>query len=177
MIEAKIIETLKDINTAKGIDWTGTLQSQHLSFGNGLTGGTTTATNPATTWPALQHHHGERGPHFHHGKPPHQHHQQQQQFRRHHCGQRLQAGGMTVNTANGFNPKTAFLNADGVSAVLEFLNTDADAKSIALPRTVSLDGQKTALAIRRNIPIFQQQQSARGKARASRGSGHGAAQL
>ncbi len=67
---------------------------------------------------------------------------------------------MSVNTANGFSPSTAFLNADGVAAVLSFLNTDADTKSIALPRTVSLDGQKTTLAVIQNIPIFEQNQSA-----------------
>ena len=43
LIEAKIIETTKDVNTAKGVDWSGTLQAQHVSFGNGLTAGTTTA--------------------------------------------------------------------------------------------------------------------------------------
>ena len=40
LIEAKIIETTKDISSAKGIDWTGTLAAQHVTFGNGLTGGT-----------------------------------------------------------------------------------------------------------------------------------------
>ena len=39
LIEAKIVETTKDISSAKGVDWTGTLQNQHISFGNGLTSG------------------------------------------------------------------------------------------------------------------------------------------
>lgn len=41
LVEAKIVETSKDITSAKGVDWTGTLASQHVSFGNGLTQGTT----------------------------------------------------------------------------------------------------------------------------------------
>ena len=37
LIEAKLVETTKDITSAKGVDWTGTLAAQHVSFGNGLT--------------------------------------------------------------------------------------------------------------------------------------------
>jgi general secretion pathway protein D len=44
--------------------------------------------------------------------------------------------------------------------VLAFLNTDADTKSIAFPRTVALDGEKTSLMVVQNIPVFEQQQSA-----------------
>ena len=36
--------------------------------------------------------------------------------------------GISANTAKGFFPATAFLNADGVSAVLSFINTYADAE-------------------------------------------------
>ena len=39
LIEAKIVETTKDITSAKGVNWTGTLVRQHVSFGNGLTAG------------------------------------------------------------------------------------------------------------------------------------------
>jgi general secretion pathway protein D len=65
-----------------------------------------------------------------------------------------------MNTAQGFSPATAFLNADGVSAVLSFFNTDTDAKTINFPRTVALDGVQTVLMVVHNIPIFEQQQSA-----------------
>jgi type II secretory pathway component GspD/PulD (secretin) len=157
LIEAKIIETIKDINSAKGIDWTGTLQAQHLSAGNGLTGGTTTATTQngnnlagaAATAP------GGRT-----GTPVTSIVNSSSSYVTTTLANTAQAGGVTISTSGGFNPKTAFLNADGVSAILEFLNTDADTKSIALPRTVSLDGQKTTLAVIQNIPIFEQQQSA-----------------
>ena len=75
-------------------------------------------------------------------------------------GSPASGGGLSVNTAHGFSPTTAFLNADGLAAVLSFLNTDADAKSIAFPRTVTLDGQQTTLAVVQNVPVFVQTQSA-----------------
>ena len=163
LIEAKIIETTKDISSAKGVDWTGTLAGQHVSFGNGLTGGstqyikqsgTTPVTSGTTTLPG-----GESVPTTSGGgigsvisnltslttTIP---------------GTTSQGGGISLNTARGFNPATAFLNADGVQAVLSFLNTDADTKSISFPRTVALDGVKTVLMVVQNVPIFEQSQSA-----------------
>lgn len=155
LIEAKIVETTKDITSAKGIDWTGTLAHQNVSFGNGLTTATTgsgsqgnqavqtgsisfftpgtgfsgVATNSTTISTTIP-------------------------------GVTSQGGGLSLNTAHGFSPATAFLNADGVQAVLSFLNTDADTRSIAFPRTVALDGVETELMVVQNIPIFEQQQSA-----------------
>src|SRR5262249_39750893 len=60
-----------------------------------------------------------------------------------------------VDTARGFNPRTAFLNADGVSAVLSFLNKDSDTEVISTPRTVTLDNQEARLSVTRAFPIFQ----------------------
>jgi len=163
LIEAKIIETTKDIGSAKGIDWTGTLSAQHITFGNGLTGGTvqngslstssstgssaiapggrtsSTSANPLTTSILSSNN-----------------------FLTTIAGNTAQSGGFSLNTARGFSPQTAFLNADGVSAVLSFLNSDADTKSIAFPRTVSLDGRRTELSVVQNVPIFEQTQSAPG---------------
>jgi general secretion pathway protein D len=70
--------------------------------------------------------------------------------------------GLSLNTAKGFSPATAFLNADGVAAVISFLNTDSDTKDISLPRSVAQDGVQTELAVIRNIPVFEQNQSAGG---------------
>jgi type II secretory pathway component GspD/PulD (secretin) len=168
LIEARLVETQKDITSAKGVDWTGTLSAQHVSFGNGNTAGitqfgsasqtvpitTTTTTLPnGTTVPSTT---GGGistitsnitsfvttvpGAPFTGGAPG--------------------GGGISLNTAHGFSPATAFLNADGVSAVLSFLNTDADTRSLSFPRTVALDGVQTVLKVVQNIPIFEQQQSA-----------------
>jgi general secretion pathway protein D len=75
-------------------------------------------------------------------------------------GNPASGGGGSLSTAHGITPATAFLSADGLSAVLSFLNTDADTKSIAFPRTVTLDGVQTELMVVQNVPVFVQTQSA-----------------
>jgi type II secretory pathway component GspD/PulD (secretin) len=62
---------------------------------------------------------------------------------------------LLVDTAKGFNPATAFLDADGVSAVLSFLNTDTDTEVVATPRAVTLDNQTATLSVTKAFPIFQ----------------------
>ena len=62
---------------------------------------------------------------------------------------------LMVDTAKGFNPATAFLDADGVSAVLSFLNTDSDAKVLSTPRAVTLDNETAHLAVTTARPIFK----------------------
>lgn len=163
LIEAKILETTKDITSAKGVDWTGTLAGQHVSFGNGLTGGTTQYTSQSgtvplttgtTTLPG-----GETIPTTSGGGISSVV-SNLSSFTTTIPGSPSQGGGLSLNTARGFSPSTAFLNADGVQAVLSFLNTDADTKSLSFPRTVALDGVRTELAVVKNIPVFEQQQSA-----------------
>jgi general secretion pathway protein D len=61
---------------------------------------------------------------------------------------------LLVDTAGGFNPATAFLNADGVSAVISFLNKDSETEVVATPRAVTLDNQMAVLSITRAFPIF-----------------------
>ncbi len=165
LIEAKIVETTKDITSAKGVDWTGTLAAQHVSFGNGIKSGTvasgaqsTSASGVAgsTTLPG-----GTTTPLPAGGSSgvsslvsnltslttvvP---------------GNPASGGGLSLNTAHGFSPATAFLSADGLQAVLSFLNTDADTKSISFPRSVTLDGVQTELMVVQNVPVFEQTQSA-----------------
>jgi type II secretory pathway component GspD/PulD (secretin) len=60
-----------------------------------------------------------------------------------------------LDTARGFNPATAFLDADGVSAVLSFLNKESDTEVVATPRAVTLDNQLATLAVTKAVPIFQ----------------------
>ena len=61
---------------------------------------------------------------------------------------------LLADTAAGFNPATAFLNADGVSAVLSFFNKDAETEVVATPRAVTLDNQTAHLSITRAFPVF-----------------------
>jgi type II secretory pathway component GspD/PulD (secretin) len=155
LIEARFLETTANPTSVKGIDWTGTLNAQNVSFGNGLTSGnsvsstspgvgassttpggrtitsgggpvTTTSSTLTTTIPGLS----------------------------------TAPGGLSLNTSSFFSPATAFLNADGLSAVLSFLNTDADTESLATPRAVAMDGIPTTLSVVRNIPVFVQSQGA-----------------
>jgi general secretion pathway protein D len=59
-----------------------------------------------------------------------------------------------VDTAHGFNPSTAFLNADGVSAVLSFLNSSSDAQVVSTPRVVTLDNETATISVTRAFPII-----------------------
>jgi len=61
---------------------------------------------------------------------------------------------LMFDTANGLNPGTAFLDADGVSAVFSFLNTSSDAKVLSTPRTVTLDNETASIAVVRASPII-----------------------
>jgi type II secretory pathway component GspD/PulD (secretin) len=41
LIEARLLETIMNPSTSKGIDWSGTLAAQHVSYGNGVLSGNT----------------------------------------------------------------------------------------------------------------------------------------
>ncbi|MDB6066788.1 MAG: Type and secretion system protein [Pedosphaera sp.] len=62
--------------------------------------------------------------------------------------------GLFADTAKGLNPSTFFLNADGVSAVLSFLNKDTDAQILSTPRAVTLDNEEATLSVTTAQPIF-----------------------
>ncbi len=61
---------------------------------------------------------------------------------------------LLFDTAKGFNPATAFLDADGVNAVFSFLNTYSDAKVLSAPRTVTLDNEPARIEVVRASPII-----------------------
>jgi type II secretory pathway component GspD/PulD (secretin) len=62
---------------------------------------------------------------------------------------------MMFDTAKGFNPATAFLDADGVNAVFSFLNNNHESKVISAPRTVTLDNETAFITVTRAEPIFK----------------------
>jgi type II secretory pathway component GspD/PulD (secretin) len=45
LIEARLLETIMNPRTMKGIDWSGTLKQQNITFGNGVTSGNTVQNN------------------------------------------------------------------------------------------------------------------------------------
>jgi type II secretory pathway component GspD/PulD (secretin) len=63
--------------------------------------------------------------------------------------------GVLYDTLRGFNPATAFLDADGFSAVLSFLNQNSEAKVLSTPRTVTLDNETANISVTRSYPIFK----------------------
>ena len=142
LIEANILETSKNPKSVKGIDWSGTLEAQRFSFGNGNTEGTITrpggTTSSTTTLPS--------------GRT----------VTTTSTAQSIESlvttvgnGGLSMDTANGFSPSTAFLNANGVHAVLSFLNKQNDTKVVATPRTVTMDNEEATLEVTRAFPIFE----------------------
>src|SRR5579863_837479 len=110
LIEARLIETSKNPTPTKGVDWTGTLQAQHFTFGNNVLGGEGGRySQTLSQQPSLGFAGGTvvtngiintvtYGANNLIGSP-----------------------GLLADTAKGFNPATAFLDADGVQAALSFL--------------------------------------------------------
>lgn len=135
LIEAKILETTLSPKTDKGIDWSGTLSKQNVRFGNNVNGGQAgrySQTRAYNTNSALG---GfdivdTFGP-----------------------NNLLNNPGILVDTARGFNPSTAFLDADGVNVAISFLNQSGDTKVVSEPRMVTLDNQKASIDVGLMFPI------------------------
>jgi len=108
----------------KGVNWTDTLKNNRVTFGNGNTvhqtgtldpNGTAASQNPNGINPVSGVLEGDRI-----------------------------VNGFSLNTASGFSPSTAFLNSQGVSALLSFLNQDADTRTLSTPRAVTWITRKHA---------------------------------
>jgi type II secretory pathway component GspD/PulD (secretin) len=135
LIETKLIELSSNPTSKKGIDWSGTLSAQNVSFGNNSTflippaAGTTTVgpggaliTTPPTGGIASG---------------------------------ILTSPGILGNTAQkGFGWGTGFLNADGAKAVISFMNASEDAQVMSTPRVVTLDNETANISIQRTYPIL-----------------------
>ncbi len=136
LIEARLLETAMNPSTSKGVDWSGTLANQHIRFGNNALPGT-----PATPPTTALDQNGNPIPVP--GTPGT-------------IGGILSDPMMLMNLSAGsvFNPAMAFLNADGVSAVISFLNKYAEAKVISTPRTVTLDNETARIEVTRASPII-----------------------
>ena len=112
LIETKLVEISSNPTTAKGVDWSGTLAAQHVTFGNGsyeLLGkqlsqcpappSPSAVPLPAVATPAVAAH-------------------AQLPAKQTIFDISQGAGGVSWNTLSGFTPGIGFLNADGASAVL-----------------------------------------------------------
>src|SRR5205814_6513775 len=138
LIEARVYETSRNPNSVKGINWEGTFGAQAFAFGNnveGGQGGRYSETAAGTIDPVLG---GVVTRTFGENKL-------------------IPSGGarLLVDTARGFNPRTAFLDADGVRGVLSWFNKDSETELISTPRTVTLDNQPAILNVTKAFPIFK----------------------
>ncbi|MDD5141180.1 MAG: secretin N-terminal domain-containing protein [Verrucomicrobiales bacterium] len=68
-------------------------------------------------------------------------------------GQALGAPGVVANTGGGFG-SVGFLNADGLSAVISFINSSADAQIVSTPRLVTLDNEAATISVTHQVPVF-----------------------
>ncbi|HTL58757.1 MAG TPA: secretin N-terminal domain-containing protein [Candidatus Limnocylindrales bacterium] len=141
LIEARLLETSMNPSTSKGVDWSGTLQSQNITFGNGFMSGQSTTTMPGATTTAT----------LPSGRTVNSTADSTVSTV---LNSIIGAGGLGAATGHGFTPGTFFLNADGVKAVLSFLNKYADAKVISTPRTVTLDNEPAKIEVTRASPII-----------------------
>jgi type IV pilus assembly protein PilQ len=154
LIEAQLWETVRQPTSVKGVDWSGTLAAQNVTFGNGKTAGTldskssysTTTTKPGDSVDTP----GGRSVTL-----PSSTKSQSGSSVDSVLSSVLGGSGFGLNTAKGIHPSTAFLNADGLSAVLSFLNTDSDTELVATPRAVTLDNQKAQLNVSRAYPVYK----------------------
>jgi len=184
LIEARLLETMINPTTSKGIDWSGTLAHQHVSWGNGILSGntiqnssgnssqnssqsgnrsatttspgapvTTTITTPGgqvittTTTP------GSDGTSTANAAGSSGASSGLSSSVNTLLNSVIGNGGLSLDTAKGLNPATFFLNADGVSATLSFLNTYAETKVISSPRTVTLDNETASIEVGYLYPI------------------------
>jgi general secretion pathway protein D len=146
LIETKLIQISSAPTSKHGVDWTGTLDAQKVSFGNGVLGGNTEITTPGPTTTTTITTPGGGHTVTKSTTAPY--------------GQssilNLISGGgnWSASTMAGLIPATAFLNADGVSAVISFLNASYDAQVVSTPRVVTLDNQAARIEVIRTFPII-----------------------
>jgi type II secretory pathway component GspD/PulD (secretin) len=157
LIETHLVELSSNPSTSKGIDWSGTLAAQNVSFGNGIlqsgSSSVTTLGTPVTTPAVTQQTGATTTPSTTAvgsstlttliSQPQNS----------------LFPGGLSLNTAKGLTPNIGFLSADGAKAVLSFLNQSSDAQVVSTPRVVTLDNESALISVTRSYPIINVQAS------------------
>jgi type II secretory pathway component GspD/PulD (secretin) len=189
LIETHLVELSSNPSTWKGIDWSGTLQAQNITFGNGFASGnsitklpgdlvtiskevtTLPVTTPAVVTPAVITPSGAiitpstTTPAV---TTP---------------GVTIPAvtktpgsstattlnslvgnGGLSLNSASGLTPNIGFLSADGARAVLSFLNSSSEAQVVSTPRVVTLDNETATISVINQVPIVNVQAATTGVA-------------
>lgn len=144
LIEAKLVEVASTPATSKGINWSGTVASQNISFGNGLATANSTTTAPGTPVSTTF------GSHTITTTPAYSTATTINSLSQ----PSILPGGLSWNTLTGLTPAIGFLNADGVQAVLSFLNSSFDAQTLSTPRVVTLDNEPALISVTRMFPVI-----------------------
>ena len=145
LIETKLIELSSNPSTTRGVDWTGTFQAQNVSFGNGIVSGTSKTSIPGT--PVTTTGFGGIPTTTTPGSTT------ATELTSLIPGS-LSAGGLAANTASGLTPGIGFLSADGLKAVLSFMNQSAEGQVISTPNLVTLDNETATISVTRAFPIM-----------------------
>ncbi len=150
LIETRLVELSSNPSTEKGIDWSGTLQAQNFSFGNGVlnsvanSSSSTTYPGTSTTTPGLG---GGAPTTTTPGSTTTTTSASEPQ-------NSLNPGGFILNTMSGLTPDAGFLSADGVKAVFSFLNSSSEAQVVSTPRLVTLDNEMATIQVTREFPVI-----------------------
>jgi len=144
LIETKLVEVSSTPSTAKGVNWSGTVANQNVSFGNGLAQANSQTVAPGTpTTTTFGGHSFTTTPSYSTTTTINSSSQPS-----------LLPGGLSWNTLTGLTPAIGFLNADGVQAVLSFLNQSYDAQTLSTPRVVTLDNTPASISVTRDFPVI-----------------------
>ncbi|HEY1662367.1 MAG TPA: secretin N-terminal domain-containing protein [Verrucomicrobiae bacterium] len=154
LIETRLVELSSNPSTQKGIDWSGTLQAQNFSFGNGVLNASassaSTTTYPGspvtTTIPGFGGHPASTTTSSPGSSSLTTLASEPQSS--------LAAGGLMINTLSGLTPDAGFLSADGVKAVFSFLNQSSEAQVVSTPRLVTLDNEMATIQVTREFPVI-----------------------
>jgi type II secretory pathway component GspD/PulD (secretin) len=145
LIETKLVELSSNPSTEKGVDWSGTLQAQNVAFGNGVLSGNSSTTIQPTTTPAAT---SPSGATVGGGTTA------TTSSTITTLNSLIGNGGFGASTASGLLPDTGFLTADGVKAVLSFLNQSKEAQVMSTPHVVTLDNETATISVTRSFPII-----------------------
>lgn len=166
LIETKLVEIASTPATVKGINWSGTLAAQNISFGNGvLQPGPLSQSVTSLASGAPQQLQFPGGGTTGSGSAP-------QASSAAGTATTLTTyptsaatpGGIALNTLTGLTPAMGFLNADGVQAVLSFLNSSYNAQVMSTPRVVTLDNEPATISVTRQFPVINVQAAVAGVA-------------
>ena len=140
LIETRLVEIASNPSSKKGVDWSGTLKNQNITFGNGNVTGVSTVETPGGvtgTTPGGGYVNGSSG----------------SRTSTKYVTQ-VGNGGLAMSTASGLMPNVGFLNADGLKAVLSFINSSIDAQIVSTPRVVTLDNEMAMIEVTHLYPVF-----------------------